>query len=103
MLESRRVRIAHEMTEESRAEKFLELFNKGKEYTEELLKENQRLRFRMASLESSSSGASAEEVQRLRAEVQQLTEENRRIQGQFKEVEEENKDFASRYIEIEEQ
>ena len=86
---------------EERAEKFLELFNKGKEFTEELLKENQRLRFRVASLEG--AGASGEEVQRLRAEVQQLAEENKRIQGQFKVVEEENKDFASRYIEVEEQ
>src|SRR5271169_5072840 len=88
------------MTEE-KAEKFLELFNKGKEFTEELLRENQRLRFRLASLETEA--AASEEVQRLRAEVQQLTEENRRIAMRFKEVEEENKDFANRYIEIEEQ
>jgi transcriptional regulator with GAF, ATPase, and Fis domain len=86
---------------EEKAEKFLELFNKGKEFTEELLRENQRLRFRLASLET-DAGAS-EEVQRLRAEVQQLTDENRRIAMRFKEVEEENKDFANRYIEIEEQ
>ncbi len=86
---------------EEKAEKFLELFNKGKEFTEELLRENQRLRFRLASLETDS--APSEEVQRLRAEVQQLTDENRRIATRFKEVEEENKDFANRYIEIEEQ
>jgi transcriptional regulator with GAF, ATPase, and Fis domain len=86
---------------EEKAEKFLELFNKGKEFTEELLRENQRLRFRLASLETDA--APNEEVQRLRAEVQQLTEENRRIATRFKEVEEENKDFANRYIEIEEQ
>src|SRR5204863_5304462 len=101
MLQSRASPDRAKMTEESRAEKFLELFNKGKEFTEELLKENQRLRFRVASLEG--AGASGEEVQRLRAEVQQLAEENKRIQGQFKVVEEENKDFASRYIEVEEQ
>jgi len=89
------------MSEESRAEKFLELFNKGKEFTEELLKENQRLRYRLASMET--EGASREEVDRLRAEVQQLTDENRRIAKRFREVEEENKDFANRYIEIEEQ
>jgi len=89
---------------EEKAEKYLELFNKGKEFTEELLRENQRLRYRLASLETESQGAgAAEEVQRLRAEVQQLTEENRRIQQRFREVEEENKDFANRYIEIEEQ
>jgi transcriptional regulator with GAF, ATPase, and Fis domain len=89
------------MSEESRAEKFLELFNKGKEFTEELLRENQRLRYRLAAQET--EGASREEVDRLRAEVQQLTDENRRLGLRFKEVEEENKDFANRYIEIEEQ
>lgn len=89
------------MSEESRAEKFLELFNKGKEFTEELLKENQRLRYRLASMET--EGSSRDEVDRLRAEIQQLTDENRRIAKRFREVEEENKDFANRYIEIEEQ
>src|SRR5258707_3135577 len=90
---------------EERAEKFLELFNKGKEFTEELLKENQRLRYRIAALETEhgTGGASAEDVQRLRAEIQQLTDENRRLTQRFREVEEENKDFANRYIEIEEQ
>src|SRR5947209_6083638 len=91
------------MTEESRAEKFLELFNKGKEFTEELLRENQRLRYRLASLETEGTAGFNDEVQRLRAEVQQLTDENRRIAQRFKEVEEENKDFANRYIEVEEQ
>src|SRR5947199_4418491 len=99
MLKSRRVRIAHEMTEESRAEKFLELFNKGKEFTEELLRENQRLRYRLASLETDQATASSDELQRLRAEVQQLTDENRRIAQRFREVEEDNKDFANGYIE----
>src|SRR3954463_2903539 len=90
------------MTEE-RAEKFLELFNKGKEFTEELLRENQRLRYRMATLETESTAGFNEEVKRLRAEVEQLTQENRHITQRFKEVEEENKDFANRYIEVEEQ
>src|SRR5947208_5257761 len=89
---------------EEKAEKFLELFNKGKEFTEELLRENQRLRYRIASLETEQTGGvSSEEIQRLRAEIQQLTEENRRLTQRFREVEEENKDFANRYIEIEEQ
>ena len=88
-----------------KAEKFLELFNKGKEFTEELLKENQRLRFRLAAAEN-ASGVSAPgdaEIQRLREQLQKLNDENRMIQERFKLVEEENKDFASRYIEIEEQ
>ena len=89
------------MSEEHRAEKFLEIFTKGKEFTEELIRENQRLRYRVASLETES--VPAEEVQRLREQVTHLTDENRRIQQRFREVEEENKDFANRYIEIEEQ
>ncbi|HKR63971.1 MAG TPA: GAF domain-containing protein [Thermoanaerobaculia bacterium] len=89
------------MSEEQKAEKFLELFNKGKEFTEELLRENQRLRFRLASMETET--ISTDEAQRLREQLQQLAEENRRIQQRFREVEEENKDFANRYIEIEEQ
>src|SRR5438270_10372638 len=69
------------MADDARLDKFLELFSKGKEFTEELLRENQRLRYRLASLEG---------------EVEQL-------QQRFQEMEAENKDFASRYIEIEEQ
>src|SRR5438067_1933156 len=51
------------MTEE-RAEKFLELFNKGKEFTEELLRENQRLRYRLATLETESAAGSVSSVAR---------------------------------------
>ena len=91
------------MSDEQRAEKFLEIFNKGKEFTEELIRENQRLRYRVASLETEQPAANQEEVQRLRDQLAHLTEENRRIQQRFREVEEENKDFANRYIEIEEQ
>jgi len=91
------------MSDEQRAEKFLEIFNKGKEFTEELIRENQRLRYRVASLETEPPTVSQEEVQRLKDQVAHLSEENRRIQQRFREVEEENKDFASRYIEIEEQ
>jgi transcriptional regulator with GAF, ATPase, and Fis domain len=91
------------MSEEQRAEKFLELFNKGKEFTEELLRENQRLRYRLAGFESESAGQSEEELKRLRQEVQQLSEENRKMQLRFREVEEENTEFAHRYVEIEEQ
>src|ERR1041385_1495950 len=92
------------MTEESKAEKFLELFNKGKEFTEELLRENQRLRYRLASAETEQkTGGSSEEVQKLRDQIAHLTEENKRIHERFSAIEEENKDFANRYIEIEEQ
>jgi transcriptional regulator with GAF, ATPase, and Fis domain len=91
------------MSEETRAEKFLELFNKGKEFTEELLRENQRLRYRVAALETNHPGLTDPELQQLREKVAQLTEENQQIQERYKKVEEANKDFASRYSEVEEQ
>ena len=88
------------MTDEAKAANFLELFNKGKEFTEELMRENQRLRYRVAALETEIT---LDEVQKLRDQIAQLSDENRKIQQRFREVEEENKDFAHRYIEIEEQ
>jgi len=88
----------------AKGEKFLELFNKGKEFTEELLRENQRLRYRIASLESSGTPSGLEdEVSSLRNQVQQLVDENKKILERYRQVEEENKDFATRYVEIEEQ
>jgi len=90
-----------DMSEESRAEKFLEIFNKGKEFTEELLRENQRLRYSLAAMETDS--LSNEQLLVLKTQIARLTDENQRIQERFHEVEEQNKDFASRYHEIEEQ
>ncbi len=89
------------MSEDSRAEKFLEIFNKGKEFTEELLRENQRLRYRLAALQSENF--SHEQLHQLKEEIARLTDENQKIQQRYHEVEDENKDFASRYTEIEEQ
>jgi len=87
-----------------KAEKFIELFNKGKEFTEELLKENQKLRFRIASLEGASApGPANDEVTGLKGQIEALAAENVRIHERFRLVEEENKDFANRYIEVEEQ
>jgi hypothetical protein len=64
------------MSEEQKAGKFLELFNKGKEFTEKLLRENQKLRYRVAALETEHAAVSLEELTRLREQIQQLTEEN---------------------------
>lgn len=89
------------MSEESRTEKFLEIFNKGKEFTEELLRENQRLRYSLAAMETDS--LTNEQLQQLKQQIARLTDENQRIQERFQEVEEQNRDFAGRYHEIEEQ
>jgi nitrate/nitrite-specific signal transduction histidine kinase len=90
-----------------KSQEFFGMFLKAKEFTEELLKENERLRFKIASLESGTAvggGAGAEErVKDLSKRVQELEERLSVIQARYKKVEEENKEFADRYIEIEEQ
>ncbi len=82
----------------------LQIVAKAKEFTEELLKENERLRFRVASLEA-AGGAQArdERVQALQGKVHDLEEQLADIEARYRKVEEENKEFADRYIEIEEQ
>jgi hypothetical protein len=80
---------------------FAEMFQKAKEFTEELLKENERLRFKVAAL---ANGAAAEERSReLSGRVQELEARLAEVERRYQEVEEENKEFADRYVEIEEQ
>ena len=82
----------------------LQIVSKAKEFTEDLLKENERLRFKIASLEASGGAQAVDErVQALQAKVRGLEEKLAEIEARFRKVEEENKEFADRYIEIEEQ
>lgn len=83
---------------------FLQIFKRGAEFTEELLKENERLRFRVAELELRSpreTRGDAELARELMDKVQRLESERQELIRRFQEVEAENKDFASRYVEIE--
>lgn len=87
-----------------KADEFLQVFKKGEEFTKEILKENERLRFRVAELEESMerSGDEArvklfqERINALETEIESLTDK-------FRQAEEENKDFAARYVEVEEE
>jgi nitrate/nitrite-specific signal transduction histidine kinase len=82
----------------------LQIVNKAKEFTEEVLKENERLRYKIASLEAGGGGqASDERLQTLQSKVHSLEEKLAEIEASYRKVEEENKEFADRYIEIEEQ
>src|SRR5512144_3351944 len=82
----------------------LQIVAKAKEFTEELLKENERLRFRVAALEASGGGQARDErLQVLQGKVHDLEEQLADIEARYRKVEEENKEFADRYIEIEEQ
>jgi transcriptional regulator with GAF, ATPase, and Fis domain len=93
----------------SRGEEFLQVFKKGAEFTHELLKENERLRYRVLKLEESLSHAEcggkdvSSEAEQLRRRIEELEQEKQEILGRVKQVEEENEDFANRYLEIEDE
>lgn len=93
-----------------RADDFLQLFKKGAEFTQDLLKENERLRFRIVKLEESlkdhdqlAVGAPSDQSVRLLKKIEELEREKEEILGRIRQVEEENQDFANRYVEIEEE
>jgi transcriptional regulator with GAF, ATPase, and Fis domain len=90
----------------SRAEEFLQVFKKGAEFTHELLKENERLRFRLLQIEEKSrSGGeiptSTDEINRLKERISELEREKADILGRKEQIEKENQDFAERYVEVE--
>jgi transcriptional regulator with GAF, ATPase, and Fis domain len=95
-----------ENDQENRAEEFLQVFKKGAEFTTDLLKENERLRYQNVQVEeqlkilneSAGEGGASEELLK---KIQKLEEEKDEIVSRIKHVEEENIDFANRYVEIE--
>jgi transcriptional regulator with GAF, ATPase, and Fis domain len=89
-----------------RAEEFLQVFKKGAEFTQDLLKENERLRYRILQLENMGSGGptsliSEEKYRELVRRIEELEQEKQDILDRIRQVEEENQDFANRYVEIE--
>jgi len=90
----------------SRAEEFMQVFKKGAEFTHELMKENERLRFRVLELEEAPHEGNREdeaekENRKLQKRILELETEKEEILGRIKKVEAENQDFATRYVEIE--
>jgi len=91
----------------NRGEEFLQVFKKGAEFTQDLLRENERLRFRVLELEKQQGPGSepqpAVEVRKLAERIADLEHEKQEILDRIKQVEEENQDFAARYLEIEDE
>ncbi len=93
----------------SRAEDFLALFNKGAEFTRELLRENERLRKQLASVTDRQESAARnpadwEKLRReLMARIASLEEECTTVRERLDQVELENSQFAQRYVEVEEE
>ncbi|OGU05566.1 MAG: diguanylate phosphodiesterase [Geobacteraceae bacterium GWC2_58_44] len=93
---------------QNRGEEFLQVFKKGAEFTQDLLRENERLRYRVLELEKSQlTGGEATvpalEMKKLAERVAELEQEKQEILNRIKQVEDENQDFAVRYLEIEDE
>jgi transcriptional regulator with GAF, ATPase, and Fis domain len=87
-----------------KVEEFLQIFKKGEEFTQELLKENEKLRYKVAKFEEVNKFSDREEsfkAHSLEERVKFLEEENQQLLDRYRVVEDENKDFANRYIEVE--
>src|SRR5262245_110496 len=89
-----------------KSEELVEMLRKGMAFTEELMGENERLRYRVVQLEAERIGTSEEltkEVERLKLENSRMGQRLEFLDRRFQQVEAENKDFAQRYVEVEEQ
>lgn len=90
-------------------EDIVSLFEKGLSFTKELLADNERLRFRVASLEAEVDAPRRHGrdvdgdpmVSALRRQVSELEAERSRLLSSFQEVETSNRDYMQRYSEIE--
>ena len=88
----------------NKADEFFQMFRRGEEFTKDLLKENEKLRYRIAELEESVERSGDEARTKLYEErIALFEEEIASLRERFAQVEEENKDFASKYIEVEEE
>jgi hypothetical protein len=80
-------------------QELLEMLRRGRRFSEELLSENERLRFDLvlAEAEKIKVQNSLESEQTVSAQLRRRIEH---LERRFAEVERENKDFASRYAEV---
>lgn len=91
----------------SQSEELLEMARKSREFTDQLMKENERLRLRNVHLEKELLGL-REKVRGTRLEAllkenSALREKLRLLEKRFSEIEEENQDFANQYLDITQQ
>ncbi len=94
----------------ARGEELRNMFSRARAFTEELLRENERLRFRVAGLARELELRAAAQGAKpggqdgvLQARVTELEKERDDLLGRFRQVEEMNRTFATRYEEIETQ
>jgi nitrate/nitrite-specific signal transduction histidine kinase len=94
-----------------KGEEFIEMFRKGQEFTQDLLKENERLRFQVVHLEETvkkkleapDSGQQDSMSEDTTEKLAQYEVRLAELEARLSEIEAENVDFVQRYIDVEEQ
>ena len=92
-----------------RGEAVLAIFQRGAEFTKQLLDENSRLRreFNDVKQRHSDAAQNDDEWEKLRQElttkIEELENQNHTMLEQLRSIEGENMDFAERYVEVEEE
>ncbi len=90
-----------------KAEVILQIFKKGEVFAQELLKENERLRYQIIKLkeekESLLRERGGEQLVELQRRIEELEREKQQLLKRYEEVEKENINFAKKYVEIEEE
>lgn len=91
-----------------KGEEFLQMFYKGVEFTKELMKENEKLRYKILELEEKTISADNHPggegyLGQLEKEIEQLKADKTRLLKKHEEIERENEDFAGRYLDIQEE
>lgn len=91
----------------NRPEIIIEILKKGEMFAQELLKENERLRFKVLRLQEENERlmrtSGDERLLELKKKIEQLEEEKNQLLKRYEEIEKENLDFAKKYVEIEEE
>lgn len=94
-----------------KGEEFLDMFRKGQEFTHDLLKDNERLRYRVVQLEeglkrkleSPADQVPAANGEELTGKLARYEKRLGELEGRLQEIEAENLDFVQRYVDVEEQ
>ncbi len=96
-----------------KGEEFLEVFRKGQEFSQDLLKENERLRFRVVQLEEAvkkklsgprdSDSGEGDSFLELTNKINEYETRLKSLEERLGEVREENRDYIQRYLDVEDQ
>ena len=90
-----------------KSQEFEQMFGKAREFTEDLLRENERLRLKLLEVQKQRQEADTQtyddQIRILQDRIERLEDEKRRLEEQFQTSDTDGRDFMLRHAEVEEQ